>query len=387
MNSIELVEHQTTTLPRRALNDDDAAVLRRRYGDFVQVRYPSPATSGQWGITVGGRIGVVPLSSGRVLHVRPKGPIGHLFHMLQETGRMPTLYEGEVQVSSVEDYVDRLAGILARRVWERSRRGLHRQYVETRQDVRFIRGRIDVARHLRESHLTRVPCRFEEHTADIEDNRILAWTLHQVARLPHLRTETLRHVRRARHALNREITLRPYTAQDCRKPTYDRLNEDYRPMHALCAFLLAGVSPSNGRLRENGMLPFLVDMPSLFEAYAVARLRSTVPSHVSVDDETTLPFDLTKFEPDIVLRDEAGTAVAVIDVKYKYAATPASEDVQQVVAYAAALQCDRAMLLYPDVALAGHSDVIGDVRVETCALDLTAPPGGRAPLEVSLPSA
>ena len=94
------------------------------------------------------------------------------------------LFDGEIQIESLEDIYERIVSILARRVLDRARKGLYRGYVGEADDLPYVRGRIDAVGVMLNSMPwdSTHPCRYQEHTADLEDNRILLWTLHQVRR-------------------------------------------------------------------------------------------------------------------------------------------------------------------------------------------------------------
>ena len=71
------------------------------------------------------------------------------------------------------------------------------------------------------------------------------------------------------------------------------------------------------------------------------------------------------FQIDLVLYDEQGRAISVLDTKYKAPSSPSADDVAQVVAYAEAKGCRDAVLLYP-IPLSSPIDLlVGDVRVRS----------------------
>jgi 5-methylcytosine-specific restriction enzyme subunit McrC len=116
-------------------------------------------------------------------------------------------------------------------VLDRARKGLYRNYIGEADELPYLRGRIDFVGT------------DEEHSADIEDNRILLWTLHRVRRQA-LRQERVRvELDRARRALAGTITLEQSSPSDCVNQLYHRLNEDYAPMHGLCRFILEQTGP------------------------------------------------------------------------------------------------------------------------------------------------
>ena len=107
-------------------------------------------------------------------------------------------------------------------------------------------------------------CHFQEHTGDIEDNQILAWTLHTIARTGLCSERVLPAVRKAYRSLQGLLHSNRFPQKHCVKRLYHRLNEDYRPLHGLCRFFLEHTGPTN-RPGDKSMLPFLINMALLFE--------------------------------------------------------------------------------------------------------------------------
>lgn len=80
--------------------------------------------------------------------------------------------------------------------------------------------------------------KFRVLVGEIEENQILAWTLLRITRSDITLERSLPAVRRAYRALHGTVDPRPFLAQDCVGRLYNRLNEDYEPLHALCRFFL-----------------------------------------------------------------------------------------------------------------------------------------------------
>lgn len=371
MDGLALQEHSTRELGHDALSGEAATILQQRYGSYVDLTRLWGETRRHWRLTAGGYVGILPLTDQRALHLQPKGPVANVFRMLDAVGDLPAVPAEVVDAETLSDHVEPLVRVLARRVHTRAQQGLYREHVRQKRDVQYVRGRIDVDKHLRAPHRPRVPCRFDEHKADIEDNRILAWTLHRLARSSIGSDETDALVRTAFRRLAGRVRLVPMQPQDCMGRVYNRLNEDYRSMHAICRFLLSHMTPGHRR-GEHATVPFVVDMPDLFERFVGTVLREQVPEGARLNTTTRRAYTLARFEPDLVTHDTAtGDPQMVIDAKYKYGGSPASSDVQQVVAYATALGCSEAALVYPDAALAGQEAEIGDIRVRTLAVPLS----------------
>jgi 5-methylcytosine-specific restriction enzyme subunit McrC len=368
-DEIRLVEYSTRPLPPGAISESQARLLWQQHPQRVALEVPSAKTQGSWKLSSLGWVGSLPIGDGTVLRLLPKVPLANLFAMLEVAYDLRgfELLTGVVPAASLDDYYERLAHVLARRVRDRLRRGLYRRYVGEQDRLPYLRGRLDLTSSVRRPWSSRLDCHFEEHRSDVDDNRILAWTLDRALRCaPCGRAEVRASLRQALRQLRHHTTLAPCTVADCRGRTYDRLNDDYRPLHALCAFLLSHTGPSH-ESGDRESLPFLVDMASLFESFVSRWLSQHLPDQLMLRAQPHLAVgDGLAWRPDLVLhRRSDGRPLAVLDCKYKRPVSPASDDVAQVVAYATHLGTDRAFLVYP-IDLPRPLDVhVGSVQVRS----------------------
>jgi 5-methylcytosine-specific restriction enzyme subunit McrC len=142
-------------------------------------------------------------------------------------------------------------------------------------------------------------------------------------------------------------------------------------MHALCRFFLESTGPSVASGTKD-MLPFLMDMARLFEMFVAQWLRKHLPPGwtLQMQEPVQLPNSPLRFDIDLVLYDEMNQARCVMDTKYKAPTTPATDDVTQVVAYAAAKDCTQAFLLYPTPSVVPLHTKVGQIEVHSFAFDL-----------------
>lgn len=373
---IRLRERTRTELPRDDLPQEVGEFLWRKYGDKVEVEFPSPKTGDHWWLTPGDWVGFVPIDRDLGVAFLPKVPIRNLFRMLEYAYRLDLLLPGGLtNAETLTEFYERLALILARRVLDRGRKGFYRRYVPEYDLLPFVRGRLDLRERCRRPWVVRVPCHYEEHTADIDDNRILAWTLHHIARNGACTERVLPTVRRSYRTIHGFTTLAPYTGWDCLDRVYDRLNDDYQPMHALCRFFLDHSGPMHER-GDRVMLPFLINMAGLFEQFVAEWLRRNLSPSLKLEAQRRVPFgqgDVLNFQMDIVLRDaRSGKALCVIDTKYKAPQSPDTGDVYQIVTYALALGAPSAVLLYPQRVPRPLVGPISDIHLDTLAFPLDA---------------
>jgi 5-methylcytosine-specific restriction enzyme subunit McrC len=213
-----------------------------------------------------------------------------------------------------------------------------------------------------------IRCSYDEHTANLAENQILAWTLFRIANSGALTERVLPTIRRAYHALRGFVTLTPFGPADCVNRLYNRLNDDYHPLHALSRFFLEHSGPSH-ESGDRSMIPFLLDMDHLFELFVAEWLRTHLPDslrviaqqRVNIGEGGTLYFDI-----DLVIDDPSTEGVAfILDTKYKAPDTPSMADIAQVTAYAEAKRCRNGALIYPAPLHNPIDDRIGDIRVRS----------------------
>lgn len=379
---INLTEQTPAVFPPQMIPAELGETLWRVYDEQhgrLQVEFPSPKTGNQWRLTAQDWVGHIPLAADFSLTILPKTPLHNLFAMWEYAYGLRSFewLEGQTAVASFDAFYEQIAALLAQRVLERGRKGLYRAYLPREAALPYVRGQVRFADY-RPTEATLV-CRYDEQTADIPDNQIPAYTLGLIARGRRCRPEIEAQIRRAYHLLAGEVTHRPFTAADCLGRHYNRLNDDYRLIHALCRFFLEGYSGPTHHSGEQPMAPFLFNMPRLYEQFVAEWLRLHLPApwRLQIQESVTVgpdghdDHDGLRFEIDLVVLDEDGRAVAILDTKYKTPDQPDTRDFSQVVTYARIKGCDQAALVYP-APLARPLDVrLRDTRIRSLTFDLS----------------
>ncbi len=378
---IELTEYIPSLLPRSLLPDAVGELLWRDYRQKVDVDFPSPKTGDCWRLTTQGWVGHIPLTSNFHIALRPKVQLGNLLGMLEYAYDLRSFrfLEGLVNCQTLEEFYERLADILARRILNRGRQGFYCTYIPKTEHLPYVRGRIDIRQMVTRPWDTKIQCHYEEHTADVEDNQILAWTLWCIARSGLCTERVMPTVRHAYHLIQGLVTLEQCNPRTCIGRQYNRLNEDYRPLHALCYFFLEHIAPSH-ETGANTTLPFLVNMAQLYERFVALWLkahRETVLKREALDILSQERVYLGQaralyLDIDLVLYDVAtGTVKYVLDTKYKAASKPATADICQMIAYAEAKGCQEAILIYPMPLAEPLNIKVGSIRVRSLTFSLT----------------
>jgi 5-methylcytosine-specific restriction enzyme subunit McrC len=240
--------------------------------------------------------------------------------------------------------------------------GLHRVYVDQRDELLALRGRVDVrtTTDLFLRGIPRVACTFEEFSTNNIENQVLLAAVIAVT----ANASIISSYRAAAARLERDLS-----GVDVQRVDVDgiaQLGRDVRTKHYRRALGLAdlilramGFHERHGTWRSSG---FLVDMNKLFETLLTRRLTALLrPQGIEVERQvrTTLDFgEEVDIRPDMVLRAHSGRRL-VVDAKYKVDPTPSQADLYQMVAYCRAMDVEDAVLI--DVASApAHHIVIRD---------------------------
>jgi 5-methylcytosine-specific restriction enzyme subunit McrC len=376
---LELTEETVERLPRTALGRAEAMQLSIS-GKF-EIEAASLLNEDTYGIRSRGWVGHIPVGDDLLIRVLPKVAVGNLFRMLDVAYNLRSFHilEGNTEIESIEDLYERIVSILARRVLDRARNGLYRAYTGQEEELSCVRGRIDAVGTMLNiaRGIPRIPCSYEEHTADLDENRIVLWTLHEVRRQAIVRPRTRRELDLARRALTGSITLEQKKAAECVGRLYNRLNDDYEPIHGLCRFILEQSGPGIAG-GDRSFVPFVLNMPRLFEAFVAEWLRQDPPPGILVRPKHTANLDAdfrSNVEIDILLIDEnTNKPIAVLDTKYMKGEQPSEADIYQVAFYARELQVRRGMLVYPSpTALPFHIRHGKDMLLESLVFDLSLP--------------
>jgi 5-methylcytosine-specific restriction enzyme subunit McrC len=371
---IRLEEYVPAYYPPAKIPHAIGEMLYRNYRAQVTVDFPSPKTDDQWRLIAQGWVGYIPLTPELGFALEPKVELSNIFRMLEYAYRLKSFrfLEGLIGCQSLKEFYEELASILSHRVLDRGRKGFYRAYLPEAERLPYVRGRLEVRQLVQTPWDVKLQCHYEEHTSDIEENQILAWTLWHVARSGMCTERVLPTVRQAYRALQGFVTLVPFSPQACIGRLYNRLNQDYQPLHALSRFFLEHSGPSH-EIGDRTMLPFLVNMERLFELFVAEWLKVRLPKDLELKAQEKVDIDRTStlhFDIDLVLYDATGTARCVLDTKYKTPSAPAPSDIAQAMAYAEVKGCREAVLVYPaslDKPLDQH---IGNIHVRSLTFSL-----------------
>jgi 5-methylcytosine-specific restriction endonuclease McrBC regulatory subunit McrC len=305
-------------------------------------------------LTALGWAGVLVLPHSRLV-IRPKIPLTNVFALLDPLAPVPATIDSVEPQSGLEMF-DFLAGLLARQMLERAATWLRRTYREQRECGPILRGRFDLQAQLRHApgRKDQLHSFYDELSADNAVHRLEKATAEYVLASP-LLGEDVRAALRSALAGYAEVSSLPLSERLWSTLNEESVLEEDRPLLDLCRLLTEGLIPANvaGSMAAPS---FLLDLEKAFERHVtrgiVAAFADSQSHAVSVQmtRAVALPVEgqpALAVRPDLMI-DCEGRTVLVIDAKWKrWAGSPETEDLYQVLSYGASLGAAEAVLVYP----------------------------------------
>ncbi|MGC9385044.1 MAG: McrC family protein [Kosmotogaceae bacterium] len=349
---IELQEFSKKTLLREDLPSELGETLWQKHKEKVDVEFPSPKTEGKWELTSLGYVGFIALSNKVAISLSPKISLENIFGMLEYAYDLKSFQftEDIFGCSSIEEFYNRLVRILSNKVLSRIKQGLYGDYLPYTETLPYIRGRLDISSFSSKPWKVKPVCSYHEHTRNVEDNQILTWALKKIITTGISDNDTLNLARQAYRNLQRVVSTKPIRPEECIKRLYNRLNDDYKPMHLLCRFFLENIGPTH-LIGEKHINAFIVNMAQLYERFVAQWLQKNLPQEyiLKAHERVELPGENeVKLNIDLVLYNEKSQEpIAVLDTKYKVPQEFSRGDFNQITVYAVSKNCDNAFLIYP----------------------------------------
>ncbi len=299
-------------------------------------------------VTATNFVGTLVVDDLKVL-IRPKIRLENLFLMLEVGLDRGAWRQEAFEYATSGDLLPAMAAFYARTLETTLARGLLRSYRLHEEKLVALRGRVDVSAQFRQVGIqVPVPCRYDEHTADISENRYLKAATRYCLRLPGVHSDDRRCLLRQLAAME-EVSDVKVRAEDVEQVAITRLNAHYQPPLRLARLLLGSRSLAD-RHGHRSASSFLVDMNLLFEKFITGRLERALRGRLEVKSQYRAYLaegDKVPIRPDLVLLRQ-GKPVYVADIKYKLTtdARARTADYYQLLAYATALGLEEGVLIY-----------------------------------------
>jgi len=288
---------------------------------------------------------------------------GNLLKMLSMTNRL-SIKESDFAALDLSDLdlFEVFIQLFARKLSTLIHATKVREYKKQQQELRFIRGRIDVLHYANPARLHIIPCQYHELSADTMINRTLKYSCHLMARTSH-NFETIRLLRSIVNSLD-QVEAEPVRVVDIDCIVFNRLNRMYEPFIRFCRIFLSH-STLTLQASEVESFTLMIPMNTLFEEF-IAEVLQSEPRYFfhcnpQIEPQKYIGNLATnehakgvfKLLPDIVVSQNA--SILVIDTKYKILDEEdrrfgvSQADMYQMYAYVTKLRATAGVLLYPDI--------------------------------------
>ena len=283
-----------------------------------------------------------------------------------------------------------LIRLFAARLLAAVRRGLPRHYRVRTEDLKLLRGRLDVTRQLTQLAVRSdaLACRFDELSVDTPLNRVLKAAVSKLTAFTRSSATA-----RCLAELAARFEFVNDTPFPLREPVrLDRSNTAFHELHRLARMFLAGDWQSTASGTASGFA-LVFAMNDLFEAFIGRSVRRAVapwqvhlqqPRHYAIEAPDG---PLFRLKPDIVVETPDGPMV--LDTKWKRldpgekTMNIDSPDIYQMHAYAHAYDAARLILVYPwrqevidQPGIARHWRIYGTRRIlDVATVDVGCPEG------------
>lgn len=336
-----LVEYETTRLEL-----SEATARRLAATGFVSVS-PSEAP-GFWDVTATEYVGSLTVDDVQLL-IRPKIDPENLFVLL-EVGLPASAWQEEAfSFASNSNLLPAVVSLFARTVETTLARGLYRSYVDRRERLVALRGRIDLVDAVSRGGLTApIGCRFDEFTSDVAENRVIKAAIRRCLRIPHVASIDRRRLMQHLVALE-DVSDVALGANQGSRINFTRLNAHYQPATRLAELVLENLTLVDRR-GGTAAPSFMVPMNKLFERFVTERLRRALLGRLEVRAEPLVHLGMgnqVRMRPDLEFRKH-GVTVYVGDIKYKLTsdARARNADHYQLLAYTTAMDLPEGVLIY-----------------------------------------
>ncbi|MFW5981169.1 MAG: McrC family protein [bacterium] len=230
-------------------------------------------------------VGLIKLSNFQIV-ITPKINKLQLAQMISFTYGLEHIdyFELETEIETKSGLItDLLALLFVKETEKIMLKGLSKRYTEREENISSCRGKIVFNKLARNTTLgLTLPCRYQELTVDIPENRLLLASLIELGK--YVTTSSLkRKINILSENLRKRVKYETLTSSllKCAKQQKDRLTGHYTTVIELAEMILSGTdfSLKSGRKR---FLSFLLDMNLLFEKFLYRYLAKTIEPGINI---------------------------------------------------------------------------------------------------------
>jgi len=340
---------RTPGVPLSAAEVDGFQKIERHPVDIT----PSVGQPGCYDLTPGSQVEIIELET-LAVEIRPKIEIDRVLFLVSYAVDPDRWRDTLAGFATERSLVEAIAPGFAAQARRAFRRGLLTGYRAEEDALQTVRGRVRFEDQLRRRFGRFPPAevRYDEFTADIEENRLVKAAMARLRRT-RIRSAAVRASLRALDGILEAVKLVEYDPRRLPTIIYTHLNSHYRPAVELAKLILRTVSIElrRGEIRASA---FLVDMNEVFENFVVVALRDALglserawPQGARCRRIVLDQAGIVDLEPDLSWWD-GNVCTFVGDVKYKRVSVTGIKhpDLYQLLAYTVATNLPGGLLIY-----------------------------------------
>lgn len=295
----------------------------------------------------------------------------NLLFMLSVSGHF-SLFERDLASQSVQNIpiLEALIWAFVRRLITELRRGPQHLYVRREENLTCVKGKILLHQHatLNAAHHHRMYVGYDEFESDTWLNRILKAACAKLLSLTRL-SRTQQHLREAILGLA-DVNHHVIAAHHFDLVCLDRNSERFRELLDFCRLLLQGATPA-AHDGEVSSFSLLFPMETVFEEFISALLKQHAAEfgflrsdvHLQARGRTRWLLRQDngagrfRLKPDVLIDCPSGTPALILDTKWKRLVSDQEDtnngvsqgDIYQLYAYAHRFDCEKNVLLFPQI--------------------------------------
>ena len=259
VETLRLSEYESVSVP---LTERQARRLRAWK---VHIDIAPGSEEGHWDLTAKQYIGTLVSEDLRIL-IRPKIELENVFLMLAVALRSSDWRQETFGYKTTGDLLPAVVSFFTRSAELTLLKGVYRSYQHRRERLTTVRGRLDLpAQFAQGGAVYPVPCRFNEFTSDVIENRYLKAGIRRALRVPGITAKVRQRLRWMLAALEevRDVSVRPELLDSL---SFNRLQNHYETTLALARLLLENLTLQDewGTATASS---FMIDMNFLFEGF------------------------------------------------------------------------------------------------------------------------
>lgn len=260
------------------------------------------------------------------LRIEPRWGSGILSYLLQYTTGIYQPPDASANTAQQKDSAAWLLVMLWKSLFNQALRRFHipKEYRERKTNDRFFRGRLDVARHIRENSVvqSRFACVDRPLTLDTTIGRTLRHIIRLLSK-PDAYPAPMRDLAGFDERLAAfGVSDKGVTPAEIAKIRYTRLSSGYRPLMQASLAILRRFGGNSRKDATNEVRSYFIDLAELWENYLLAVLQRHLPTDYRVWSPNEagggylLAGQKRAIRPDILI-EKNGSIIAVLDAKFK----------------------------------------------------------------------